>query len=180
MRRALNNKPTPDKNDVGHPYCYKYPRPAVTADIVLFRSPRDEIEVLLIRRAHDPFKGKWALPGGFVDENEPLEHAALRELEEETGVKGVRLEQVAAFGDPGRDPRGHTVSIAFAGVLRKNRAVRAGDDAAEAEWHPALLPPALAFDHRKILRAALEHVFGKDLAKASRIKKATKPARRPR
>jgi len=102
----------------------------------------------------------WALPGGFVDENEPLEHAAARELEEETGIKHVQLEQVAAFGDPGRDPRGHTVSIAFAGVLRGSQEVKAGDDAAEAAWHPALNPPLLGFDHDRILSAALKRVFG--------------------
>ena len=171
---------TGSKRIANAPYCYKYPRPAVTADIVLFRMPDDDLQVLLIKRAHDPFKGKWALPGGFVDENEPLEHAALRELEEETGLKRIRLEQVAAFGDPGRDPRGHTVSIVFVGVLHNNRKVKAGDDAAEAEWHPALQPPPLAFDHNKILSAALEHVFGKGLAKPSKIQKLTKPAGRRR
>src|SRR5215470_16076449 len=87
------------------PYCYRHPRPAVTADIVLFRLPGDEIQVLLVRRANSPYKGRWALPGGFVDEDEPLEHAAARELEEETGITRVRLEQVGAFGNPGRDPR---------------------------------------------------------------------------
>ena len=142
------------------PYCYKHPRPAVTADIILFQRPGDEIQVLLIKRAHDPFKGMWALPGGFVDENEPLEHAAARELEEETGIRRVRLEQVAAFGDPGRDPRGHTVSIAFAGMLSGTQQVKAGDDAADAAWHPALSPPQLAFDHERILSAALRRVFG--------------------
>ena len=142
------------------PYCYKHPRPAVTADIILFQRPGDEIQVLLIKRAHDPFKGMWALPGGFVDENEPLEHAAARELEEETGIRWVRLEQVAAFGDPGRDPRGHTVSIAFAGMLSGTQQVKAGDDAADAAWHPALSPPQLAFDHERILSAALRRVFG--------------------
>jgi 8-oxo-dGTP diphosphatase len=146
--------------------------------------PGDDLQVLLIKRANDPFKGKWALPGGFVDENEPLEHAALRELEEETGLKRIRLEQVAAFGDPGRDPRGHTVSIVFVGVLHNNRKVKAGDDAAEAEWHPALRPPPLAFDHNKILSTALRHVFGKGFtegpAKPSKTQKLTKPAGRRR
>src|SRR5262249_27234792 len=134
--------------------------PAVTADTVLFRRPGDEIQVLLIKRAHDPFKGMWALPGGFVDENEPLEHAALRELEEETGIKSVHLEQVGAFGDPGRDPSGHIVSIAFTGMLSGSQQVKAGDDAADAAWHPALEPPLLGFDHDRILSAALKRVFG--------------------
>jgi len=146
--------------DGKRPFCYSHPRPAVTADIILFRLVSGQIQVLLIKRANDPYKGKWALPGGFVDENERLEHAAARELEEETGVKRVRLEQVATFGDPGRDPRGHTVSVAFAGVLGRHQEVKAGDDAAEADWHPALRPPPLAFDHKKILTAALKHIFG--------------------
>lgn len=152
------------------PFCYKHPRPAVTADVVLFRRAGNEIEILLIKRAHDPYQGMWALPGGFVDENEPLERAAARELEEETGVKRVRLEQFAAFGDPGRDPRGHTVSIVFTGLARGNQKIKAGDDAAEAGWHPALHPPALAFDHRKILRKALRHVF-------ERLAGGSRPAR---
>ena len=157
------------------PYCYKHPRPAVTADIVLFRRAGDEIQVLLIKRAHAPYKGKWALPGGFVDENEPLERAAARELKEETGVARVRLQQFGAFGDPGRDPRGHTVSIAFAGISGADLKVRAGDDAAEADWHPATHPPSLAFDHKKILAAALRHVFGE-----SKHRKAGLPVRRKR
>jgi 8-oxo-dGTP diphosphatase len=155
------------------PYCYDYPRPAVAADTVLFRMAGDQVEVLLIKRAGDPYKGRWALPGGFVDENESLEHAAARELEEETGVKAVRLEQVGAFGEPGRDPRGHTVSIVFAAVLERGRKVRAGDDASEADWHPAFSPPPLAFDHKAILSAALEHVFGK-----RRPPKDSRPGRR--
>jgi 8-oxo-dGTP diphosphatase len=153
--------------DGKRPFCYSHPRPAVTADIILFRLVSGQIQVLLIKRANDPYKGKWALPGGFVDENERLEHAAARELEEETGVKRVRLEQVATFGDPGRDPRGHTVSVAFAGVLGRHQEVTAGDDAAEADWHPVHRPPPLAFDHKKILSVALAHVFGKQPGQAA-------------
>ena len=139
-------------------YCYDHPRPALTVDVVLLHRAADEIEVLLINRAREPFAGHWAFPGGFVDQDESLEDAAARELAEETGLVGIRLEQIGAFGDPGRDPRGHTVSVVFAGVLQDRAVVTAGDDAAEAAWHSALEPPSLAFDHKKILRLALDRM----------------------
>lgn len=147
------------------PYTYEYPRPAVTVDIAVFGRLKGELVVLLIERKHEPFMGSWALPGGFVDELEPLEVAALRELREETGLTGVKLTQVGAFGDPGRDPRGHTVSVAFVTETDPETAsVQAGDDAAQAEWHrwdelpigrkarPGELK--LAFDHDNVLLAA--------------------------
>lgn len=139
-------------------HCYEYPHPAVTVDIALFRKRGDSLEVLLIKRAKNPFKGKWAFPGGFVDENEPLDVAARRELEEETGLSGIDLTQFGAFGDPGRDPRGHTISIAYSGFVEDERAAAAADDAEEAEWFPVDAPPELAFDHHKILAAALVHL----------------------
>ena len=135
-------------------YCYDHPRPSVTVDIVLFCRTTRRAEVLLIKRARPPFKGYWALPGGFVDEGESLEEAAARELKEETGLSGVRLQQVGAFGDPGRDPRGHTVSIAFAALLENRTEAKADDDAEDAQWHSVARPPRLAFDHKKILRIA--------------------------
>jgi 8-oxo-dGTP diphosphatase len=112
--------------------------------------------VLLIRRKHDPFAGAWALPGGFVDENESLAAAARRELREETGVQnGVDLEQLAACGDPGRDPRGWTVSVAFLARINADDVnPTAADDAAEVGWHPLHRPPTLAFDHAQILERA--------------------------
>ena len=119
----------------GVPFSYPYPRPAVTCDAVVFTMRADDLAVLLIRRKDEPFKGKWALPGGFVNENESLERAAARELSEETGITGARLEQLGAFGDPGRDPRGHTVTVAFMTFLVAEAAITAGDDAAAAEWH---------------------------------------------
>ncbi len=139
-------------------YCYDYPRPALTVDIVLLHSSANGIEVLLIKRARDPFNGQWAFPGGFVDTDESLEDAAARELAEETGLGGIPLEQIRAFGDPGRDPRGHTVSVVFAGVLEDRALATGADDASEAAWHSALEPPTLAFDHNKILSIALDRM----------------------
>jgi 8-oxo-dGTP diphosphatase len=136
-------------------FTYEFPRPSVTVDACIFTMRADDLAVLLIRRKSNPFKGLWALPGGFVDKNEALERAAARELEEETGLSGVALEQLAAFGDPGRDPRGHTVSIAFLTFVHAEAAlVRAGDDASEAAWHPLRRLPRLAFDHPKIVAMA--------------------------
>jgi 8-oxo-dGTP diphosphatase len=117
------------------PFTYPYPRPAVTCDAVVFTMRADDLAVLLIRRRDEPFKGRWALPGGFVNDNESLERAVARELSEETGISGVRLEQLGAFGDPGRDPRGHTITIAYLTFLVAEAAIVAGDDAAAAEWH---------------------------------------------
>jgi len=138
----------------GPQYCYDYPRPAVTADaIILTResSPR----VLLIRRKHAPFAGAWALPGGFVDQDEPLEAAARRELYEETGLVVGDLEQMHTFGDPGRDPRGWTVSVAFVARIDSASATpKPGDDAAAVAWHPLNRLPPLAFDHEKVLAHA--------------------------
>jgi 8-oxo-dGTP diphosphatase len=147
------------------PFTYPYPRPAVTVDVALFAIVAGELAVLLVQRKHDPFEGAWAMPGGFVDENEPLAKAALRELEEETGVKRVTIEQLGAFGDPGRDPRGHTVSVVFVGFASAEaHPVVAGDDAALAEWHPVAKlgrrggSPKLAFDHGHIVPLALDRL----------------------
>lgn len=116
-------------------YTYPFPRPAVTCDCVVFTMRADDLAVLLVRRKEEPFRGLWALPGGFVNENERLERAAARELAEETGITGVKLEQIGAFGDPGRDPRGHTITIAYMTFLVAEAAITAGDDAAAVEWH---------------------------------------------
>jgi 8-oxo-dGTP diphosphatase len=135
--------------------CYEFPRPAVTADIVIVTHD-PEPQVLLIQRKEDPFAGYWALPGGFLNQEESLAAAASRELLEETGVSGVELEQLGAFADPGRDPRGWTVTVAFlARVDRSAVKPKAGDDAAAVKWHPLDKPPKkLAFDHDKILARA--------------------------
>lgn len=139
---------------------YEYPRPAVTADVAVFREASAGLEVLLVRRGNDPYRGAWALPGGFVDQDEPLEAAARRELAEETGVEDPGpLVEVGAYGDPGRDPRGWTVTVLYAaGPVPAGTHARAGDDAAEVGWHAASSPPPLAFDHRVLLADALERV----------------------
>src|SRR5262249_1389953 len=135
-------------------HCYEFSRPSVTVDIVLLTTePRPR--VLLIKRKHEPFAGRWALPGGFVDENEPLEAAAKRELYDETGLTVEGLQQLQAFGDPGRDPRGWTVSVVFLARADATKLTPvAADDAADVEWHPADAAPALAFDHAQILAVA--------------------------
>ena len=144
------------------PYTYDYPRPALTVDCVVFGFDGGDLKVLLIRRDLPPHKGKWALPGGFVGEDEAIDDAARRELEEETGLTKVFLEQLYTFGDPGRDPRGHTVSVAhFALVKLADHEARAASDASDAEWFPATDPPPLAFDHARILEVALERLRGK-------------------
>lgn len=135
-------------------YNYSFPRPALTVDIVVFRLSGNDPEVLLIKRGNEPFKGRWALPGGFVDKDEPLEMAAARELVEETGLKDILLTQMHAFGKPGRDPRGHTVSVTYVGYLPSGALVKAGDDAAETAWFKPDVLPDPAFDHREIIEMA--------------------------
>lgn len=132
-------------------YSYEYARPALTVDVaIVTREARPR--VLLIRRAKDPFAGSWALPGGFVDENERLADAARRELVEETGVTAADLEQLYTAGDPGRDPRGWTVSVAYlAQVDPAALKPVAADDAQEVGWWPLDELPALAFDHAMLL-----------------------------
>ena len=135
-------------------YTYDYPRPAVTVDVAII-SDEAEPRVLLIRRKHDPFAGMWALPGGFIEMNEPLEAAARRELYEETGVEAEQLTQLHTFGDPGRDPRGRTISVAYLAIVDAAKLKpRAADDAAETGWHSLRQPPPLAFDHAEILACA--------------------------
>ncbi|MBX3202060.1 MAG: NUDIX hydrolase [Labilithrix sp.] len=116
------------------PYSYAFPRPAVTCDAVVFTMRADDLAVLLVQRKDEPFRGRWALPGGYVNDNEPLERAVLRELAEETGITGAKLEQLGAFGDPGRDPRGHTITVAYMTFLVAEAKITAGDDAAAVEW----------------------------------------------
>jgi len=131
----------------------------LTVDAVVFRKNANNPEVLLIRRKHYPFEGKWALPGGFVDMDETLEEAVVRELEEETGLKNVDLKQLHAFSAIDRDPRGRTISVIFFGFVDiDNSTLIAGDDARDARWFYANELPYLAFDHNKIVEMALRRV----------------------
>ena len=130
----------------------------VTVDVVIFTIREGALHVLLVRRAGPPFAGRYAIPGGFVHEDESLEAAARRELLEETGVRDVYLEQLYSFGDPGRDPRGRVVTVAYFALVAGDRALTAGTDADEARWWPVSELPHLAFDHDRILAYALERL----------------------
>jgi len=143
-------------------FTYTHPHPAVTTDVVLFTIQNDALDVLLIRRAGDPFLGSWALPGGFIDIGEDLDAGALRELREETGVTGVYLEQLYTFGRPDRDPRERVITIAYYALvpLGKVRPVAAGD-ARELAWFQLNQLPALAFDHDEIIALAKRRLAAK-------------------
>ena len=135
-------------------YVYKYPRPAVTADCIVFsRYPKPQ--VLLIRRGNEPFKGEWAFPGGFLNMDETVQECARRELEEETGLVVQDIHLVGAYSRPGRDPRGHTVTPAFLSIMDYPLDVCGGDDAAQAQWFPLNQLPVLAFDHGEIISDAM-------------------------
>lgn len=141
-------------------YSYRYPRPALTADCVVFSTCDEGLCVLLIRRAGEPFKGCWAFPGGFAEEGETIEQTAARELQEETHLCDLSLHQFHTFSKPGRDPRGWTVSVAFWTRIDPTDKAQAagGDDAAEARWFPLADLPELAFDHAEILAAAIKAI----------------------
>jgi len=133
----------------------------LTVDAVVFGVRDERLEVLTIQRKNPPFEGQWALPGGFVDEDEPLGQAVQRELQEETGIATVHLQQFHTFGDPGRDPRGWNVCCAYMTLIDPLRwQCRAGDDAADVAWLPAHTLPALAFDHNLIVETALSTLQG--------------------
>ena len=140
-------------------YTYKYPHPAVTVDIVLFTFFNDNLNVLLIRRGEGPFANSWALPGGFVRIDERLDAAALRELEEETGVHGVYLEQLYTFGEPDRDPRERVITVVYFTLISGKQAIgltlSSATDARDAQWWNIYELPPLAFDHQQILEYAL-------------------------
>lgn len=141
-------------------YVYEWPRPMVTVDAVVFAVSPGKTEVLLIERGREPYKGQWAVPGGFVEMDEELEDAVARELAEETGLTGVRLEQMHAFGRCGRDPRGRQISIAFMGIISEGQhRVRASDDAAKVNWfNIEQLPENMAFDHNEMVRLGIERL----------------------
>ncbi len=134
-------------------YTYKYPHPAVTTDCVIFGWDGTQLQVLLIQRGNDPFKGKWAFPGGFLNPNESCEEGAARELEEETGFTGAHIEQFHTFSTPNRDPRERIITVAFYALVRI-RDVQGADDAAQAMWFSLNSIPPLAFDHEEMFRLA--------------------------
>lgn len=146
----------------GKRYCYDFPRPSVTVDIILFTFREEELKVLLIRRKRAPFEGNWALPGGFVEIDEDLEAAALRELWEETNVSDIYLEQLYTFGAPNRDPRTRVITVAYFALLSAEQAqrlqLRSADDAEDVAWWNVYSLPELAFDHPRILQYALQRL----------------------
>ena len=138
-------------------YCYKYPHPAVTTDCVLFGFNGERLQVLLIERGIEPFKGRWAFPGGFLKMDETAEEGAKRELKEETGLENAYIQQLHTFSAPNRDPRERVITIAYYALV-KIQEVKGGDDAASARWFPLDEIPPLAFDHDYILRMATQRL----------------------
>ncbi len=136
-------------------YTYKYPRPAMTADCIVI-TKEAKPKVLLIQRGDEPFKGCWAFPGGFMDMEETTEQCAIRELEEETGLKVGKVNQIGAYSKVDRDPRGRTVTVAYLAIVDAPMAVSGQDDAAKAEWWPLSTLPELAFDHYDIMQDAIK------------------------
>lgn len=140
------------------PYTYDYPRPTVTADAAVFRDNGSGPQILLVKRGNPPFEGMWAIPGGFIDIDEPLADAAHRELEEETGLSGIDLKQYGAYGDVNRDPRHRTITVAYTGWIgnSKMEAV-ASDDASDCQWFAINELPELAFDHHLLIADAVAY-----------------------
>jgi len=137
-------------------YTYKYPRPAVTADCVVI-TREAEPKVLLIQRGDQPFKGGWAFPGGFMNMDETTEQCAVRELEEETGLRLSKIQQIGAYSKVDRDPRGRTITVAYLAIVDEPVAVTGQDDAAKAEWWALSSLPELAFDHADIMTDAAKY-----------------------
>ena len=138
-------------------YSYKYPHPSVTTDCVIFGFDGGKLKVLLVERGLEPYKGRWAFPGGFVKMDESCEEGALRELEEETALKDTYVQQFHTYSDPNRDPRERVITVAFFALVRIQE-VEAGDDANKAQWFAIDEVPQLAFDHDVILRDALKRL----------------------
>ena len=147
-------------------FCYKYPHAAVTTDSVVFGFDGRELHILLIERGAEPYKGYWAIPGGFINMNETVEEGALRELKEETAIDNIYLEQFHVFSAVDRDPRERVLTVAFFALVKKSEYnVIAGDDAVRAEWFPIAALPNLAFDHNDIIVSAREHLQDRMRAK---------------
>ena len=144
-------------------YSYKYPRPALTADCIVFARKELDFRVLLVQRANEPYKGKWAFPGGFMNMDETTEEAARRELKEETGLIVADIRQIGTFDRVDRDPRGRVITVAYFVVIDGIREVKGGDDAAVARWFSIQNLPELAFDHQEIMEVTLRKLrdYGK-------------------
>ena len=144
-------------------YTYEFPRPRLTVDCVIFGlDESSRLKVLLIKRGHDPYMGKWALPGGFVDMDEPLEEAALRELREKTSISDVFIEQLYTVGSPNRDPRGRVVTIVYFALINlAAHKISADSDTQDVRWFPSDELPRLAFDHKDIMETAIQRLRGK-------------------
>jgi 8-oxo-dGTP diphosphatase len=143
-------------------YCYAYPHPAVTTDVVLFTLREGALCVLLIERSNTPYQGMWALPGGFLEIDEDLEACAKRELQEETGIEGVYLEQLYTFGAPDRDPRERIISVTYFALTRSDTLQpKAASDAARVAWFAVTELPELAFDHAEIIQLAHQRLVAK-------------------
>ena len=137
-------------------YVYEWPRPMVTVDAAVFAVTKDRTKLLLVNRGHDPFKGKWAIPGGFINMEEELEDTVARELAEETGLKGIKLEQMRTYGTVGRDPRGRQITVVHMGIINEIKPLKAGDDAQKAQWFDIdNLPADMAFDHNEVASFAI-------------------------
>jgi len=143
-------------------YTYQYPRPAVTTDCIIFGFNDNILKVMLIERGIEPYKGSWALPGGFVKMDETVEECAKRELREETGLDNIFVEQLYTFSEVNRDPRGRVISVAYYALVKQNDfQPQAGDDAKRAKWFAVNDLPSLAFDHATILEMALTRIRSK-------------------
>jgi len=150
------------RNQATKKFQYEYPRAALTVDIVVFALDEDDLKVMLIERSLKPYQGQWALPGGFVHVDETLDDAARRELQEETGLKDIFLEQLFTFGELERDPRERVVTVAYYALVNlEGHDVQASTDASNAAWFSLSELPELAFDHATILKAAYERLRGK-------------------
>lgn len=144
------------------PFTYPFPRPALTVDVVVFALDEDDLQAMLIQRDLPPHQGQWALPGGFVRVEEALDEAARRELQEETGLRDIFLEQLYTFGNLDRDPRERVITVAYYALVNlEGHDVQASTDARHAAWFPVSELPSLAFDHEQILATAHERLRSK-------------------
>lgn len=140
-------------------YCYRYPHAAITADCVIFGFTGKDLKILLVERKNEPYRGHWALPGGFMRMDETIEQTAARELEEETNLSNIYLDQFKVYSRVDRDPRERVVTVAFIALVKPDEyKILAGDDASNAIWFNDTMLPPLAFDHQDIIREAREHI----------------------